>query len=132
MAILAEDGNQYEVRIKRIPHNTYFEEHVKVGDREKPDAIKCDRYIVGEPGQQYAVQITIKKGFQWNQFEEVSMGLYLPGSLDPLAWTYLGKSIAGRIGNGDVTIDLDCINHESLRNFIGAPFSFKNLAIGSF
>jgi hypothetical protein len=130
MVILTEDGNQYEVRIKRVPQNTYFKEHIKVGDREKPDAIQCDRYIVGEQDQQYAIEITIKKGFQWDNFGKVAMGLFLPGCKYPVAVRCFHKSRAIDIGTIDVSVDLECINHASFSDFRGAPFSFKNLAIG--
>jgi hypothetical protein len=132
MAILSEHGNQYEVRIKRIPQNTYFKEHVKVGDRQKPDDFECDRYIVGEPGQKYAVEISIKEGFRWDDYDRVSMSLYLPGDRDPIACDFVTYSEGKKLGIGkvDVNIDLDCVNHESRREFHGAPFSFRNLAIG--
>jgi hypothetical protein len=132
MAIFSEDGNQYEVRIKRIPQNTYFEEHVQVGDREKPGAIECDRYIVGELGQKYAVEITIKDSFRWGDYDRVAMSLNLPGDLESIAWNCVMYSERKQLGIGevDVNIDLDCVNHEYRREFHGAPFSFRNLAIG--
>jgi hypothetical protein len=134
MAILSEDGNEYEVRIKRIPQDTYFKEHVKVGDREKPDAVECDRYIVGEQGQKYAVEITIKEGFHWDGYDQVGMGLFLPGDVNPIAWDCVRYSERKKLGIGkvDVNVDLDCINYESRSEFHGAPFSFQNLAIGLF
>jgi hypothetical protein len=132
MAILTEGGNKCEVRIKRIPQNTYFKEHVKVGGREKPDAIQCDRYIVGEQGQKYTVQITIKKGFRWDNFEHVAIAVFLTGRREPIALSGLHKSNAVNIGKADVTVELDCVNSSSLSDFHGAPFSFQSLTIGMF
>jgi len=34
MVILREEGNEYEVRVKRVPQGTCFKEYVKIGDRE--------------------------------------------------------------------------------------------------
>ena len=71
MAILTEEGNEYEVRIKRVPQGTYFKEYVKIGDREQAESTRCERYIVAEPGQRYEIEVTIKKGFEWGEFEKV-------------------------------------------------------------
>jgi hypothetical protein len=57
MAILSQQINQVEVRIRRHPQNTYFDEYVKVGDREKTDATSCNRYIIPEPGQMYTIEL---------------------------------------------------------------------------
>ncbi|KAE9374197.1 hypothetical protein N431DRAFT_556570 [Stipitochalara longipes BDJ] len=80
MAILSEQGNEYEVRIVRRPQNTYFDEHVKIGDRERPDAVECDRNIVAEPEQRYGIEVTLKSGFRWGEFDEVWVGLIFAGS----------------------------------------------------
>jgi hypothetical protein len=81
MAILTgtQDGsNEVEVRIKRWPENTYFEEHIKIGDREKVNATSCDRYIVPEPGTQYYIEVVLKAGYNFN-CQEVQVELFFPG-----------------------------------------------------
>ena len=69
MAILKCGNDEYEVRIKRYPEKTYFDEYVKTGDREKSSATSCDRYIVGEDGVRYTIEVTLKKGFTFGEFE---------------------------------------------------------------
>jgi hypothetical protein len=61
--VLNREPIEYEIRIKRYPEGTYFEEHVKTevidwyGDNER------ERYIIGESGTKFTVEVTLKKGF---------------------------------------------------------------------
>ncbi|KAF8851153.1 hypothetical protein BDZ45DRAFT_808585 [Acephala macrosclerotiorum] len=50
MAILKEGNDKYELRIKSYTSKTYFDEHVKVEDREKPGDWEFKRHIIGEEG----------------------------------------------------------------------------------
>jgi hypothetical protein len=79
MAILSEGDDQYEVRIKRYPDKTYFDEHIKVGDREKPNAQSCERYIVGEEKITYTIELILHKGFNFGKYEFVRMQLWFHG-----------------------------------------------------
>ena len=79
MAILKSGNDEYEVRIKRYPEKTYFDEYVKTGDREESSATSCDRYIVGEDGVRYTIEVTLKKGFSFGDYEVVRARLYIPG-----------------------------------------------------
>jgi hypothetical protein len=53
MAILKSGNDEYEVRIKRYPEKTYFDEYIKTVEREKKAATTCKRYIVGGDGVRY-------------------------------------------------------------------------------
>jgi hypothetical protein len=80
MAILTQDDNKVEVKIKRFPQGTDFNEYVKIGDREKRGATSCERYIIPEPGTKYAIEITLKKGYLFGpDCNCVKATLYLPG-----------------------------------------------------
>ncbi|EPE29873.1 hypothetical protein GLAREA_01033 [Glarea lozoyensis ATCC 20868] len=81
MAILsgrADGSNEVEVRVKRWPEDTYFEEYIKTGDREKATATACERYIVPEPGKQYIIEVVLKAGYDFN-CQEVRIELFFPG-----------------------------------------------------
>jgi hypothetical protein len=79
MAILKERGDQYEVRIKRYPEGTYFDEYVKNGERDKSSAKKCDRYIIGESGVKYTIEVTLRNGFNFGKYDRVHVQLFFPG-----------------------------------------------------
>lgn len=85
MAILPKDINPIEVRIRRYPESTYFEEYVKVGDREKADATSCTRYIIPEMSQKYTVEVKLKKGYNFGVAKCVSVCLFLPGISHPIS-----------------------------------------------
>jgi hypothetical protein len=85
MAILSQQINEVEVRIRRHPQNTYFDEYVKVGDREKTDATLCNRYIIPEPGQMYTIEVTLKRGYNFGNAGHVSASLCLPGVENPIS-----------------------------------------------
>jgi hypothetical protein len=85
MAILSLGPNKVEVRIRRHPQNTSFDEYVKVGDREKTDATSCDRYIIPEPGQIYTIEVTLKRGYNFGKADCVSASLCLLGVAKPIS-----------------------------------------------
>lgn len=130
MVILSDEGNEYEVRIIRRPQSTYFDEHVKVGDRLSPEATECERYIVGEPGQTYAVEVTIKKGFQWGKFDAIGAHLMFDGVVASTSMMSKG-TMTENPGLNDNKMVLDHINStkQGAEN-VGASFTFRNLEIG--
>ncbi|PVH79765.1 hypothetical protein DL98DRAFT_655164 [Cadophora sp. DSE1049] len=79
MAILKDGNDTYEVRIKRYPDGTYFDEHIKVEEREKPDATISTRYIVGEAGMRYTIEFTLREGFDFGEYDRVQALLCFPG-----------------------------------------------------
>lgn len=85
MAILSLGLNKVEVCIRRHPQNTYFDEYVKVGDREKTDATSCSRYIIPEPGQMYTIEVTLKRGYNFGNAGSVRASLCLPGVAKPIS-----------------------------------------------
>ena len=91
MAILTNGDDKYEVKIKKFPENTYFDEHVKIGEREKPDARSCDRYIVVEDEVKYTIELTLHKGFNFGKYEIVRLKLWYPGEVEEVASISLRK-----------------------------------------
>ena len=91
MAILTDGDDKYEVKIKKFPENTYFDEHVKAGEREKPDARSCDRYIVVEDEVKYTIELTLHKGFNFGKYEIVDLKLWYPGEVEHVASISLQK-----------------------------------------
>lgn len=132
MAILTEEGNEYEVRIKRTHNNTYFKEYVKSGDREDQDATSIDRYIVGESGTKYSVEVTLKEGFKFAPYEEVYAAMFISG---------VGRSLCDEEINDpapkykytdeDIHLNLAVVSNQSYYpSLFGRPFVFRSLDIG--
>jgi hypothetical protein len=51
------------VKIIRCPGNTYFDEHVDTEEPDIPDATSYVRYLVGEPGQNFSIEVKLKTGY---------------------------------------------------------------------
>jgi len=133
MAILMEEGNEYEVRVKRVPQGTYFKEYVKIGDREQVESTRCDRYIVAEPGQQYEIEINIRKGFHWGEYQRVRARLFLPGFEQRVASKSFNREEFGsEIKYEGASLTIDCINGFQYPQLVGAPFTFREMEIGMF
>jgi hypothetical protein len=91
MAVLTEESDQYEVRMKRFPEGTYFDEYVKTGERDKPTATECDRYIIGESGVKYTIEVTLRKGFNFGKFSQIRVMLFFPGSKSSISFIDIFK-----------------------------------------
>jgi len=133
MAILSEEGNEYEVRIQRNRDYTYFEEYVKVGDRERLGALSCERYIVGEPGTSYRIKVIVKKGFKWGNYEAVEAQFGFPGNDDPFASVTLDRQPHSKNRlDEDASIYIDCVNTKlNGAKIFGGTLSFRSLQIGT-
>jgi hypothetical protein len=134
MAILSKEINQVEVRIRRHPENTYFDEYVKVGDREKTDATACDRYIIPEVGQMYTIEVTLKRGYNFGNTNAVRASLHLPGGTRAIS----AKSIFppkdyDDFTEEDLTIHLTYAKRVRVggRSISGARFVFHKVSIGN-
>jgi hypothetical protein len=134
MAILKSGSDEYEVRIKRYPEKTYFDECVKTGDREEPSATSCDRYIVGEDGVRYTIEVTLKKGFSFGDYEVVRARLFIPGHEVSISENDVHKPEDFENGiKSDMTTELQYadVTVEGSK-VLGARFGFRNLLLGSF
>jgi hypothetical protein len=129
MAILQQGKNQVEVRIKREPEGSYFDEFVKLNDREKPDIRMCQHYIVGEPGVTYSIEVTLKAGYDFGNCKKVKVWLYTHGRKEIVAQGTFRRNLA--VVTEDVKILLSKTNlllgGQKLR---GASLAFKDLKIG--
>jgi len=85
MAILKDGTDEYEVRIKRYPDGTYFDEYVSTREREKSEVRNCDRFIIGEGDVTYTIDMTLKKGFNFVGYSHVRARLYIPGQEDSVS-----------------------------------------------
>lgn len=133
MAILTRDESQIEVKIKKHSDETYFEEYVKVGDREKPDATSCERYIVPEPGVTFTIEVTLKKGFVFGKYTVVRAYLYVPGFKQWVARAKTSRPKNHQRGTKeDITLEINPIEVLfSGQRFEGARLGFKELSIGT-
>ncbi|KAF7944476.1 hypothetical protein EAE96_010867 [Botrytis aclada] len=132
MAILAEDGNEYEVKIVNAVTGQSFEEYVMLGDREKHSEREVERYITAYPGIMFKIQIILKTGFRFKPFDAVEANLYFKGQS-----TYCGLAVLSDPHPGhdartkqDLRMEIACVNMSNYgKNIIGAPFVFKELKI---
>lgn len=93
MAILRKDegygSDCLEVRIKKLPDQTYFEEFE--GSPEKPEAQRSDRYIPVESGAKWNVEFILRKRFQFGAYHCVHARLRVPGMDGNLATVNVDK-----------------------------------------
>jgi len=132
MAILSQEFNQVEVRVRRHPQNTYFDEYVKVGDREKTNAASCDRYIVPEPGQMYTIEVTLKKGYHFGNWSRVGAGLFLPGVNKPISLGMLRPPSDKDFAEEDITLSMAYARSLLVKDRVlsGSRFAFRTMKIG--
>jgi hypothetical protein len=133
MAILKGGNEEYEVRIKRYPEKTYFDEYIKTGEREKTAATKCKRYIVGEDGVKYTIEVTLKKGFMFGEFHSVQAKLKVPGKTDSVCHKNIRRPADYKDGIKEkITTELEYadVTVRGLK-LMGARFAFRSLALGT-
>jgi hypothetical protein len=133
MAILGVESNKVEVRIVRNQLGTYFDEYVKVGDREKRDAITCERYIIPDPGVIYSIEVTLKEGYQFGNAEMVRCMMYLPGVNSPVS--VLSILRPRNLGHDVLEEDIvKCIEYADTevngRKISGCRLVFRDISIG--
>lgn len=132
MVVLSEDGNEYEVRVRRAPQGTYFDERIKFGDPWETKDLTADRYIVAEPGQEYAVEVIVKKGMKWGPYKQISATMFFVNGEEAVAGYFLDRKDEEETTTEDHILTFACVNYAPLgTNLIGAPFTFQNLAIGT-
>jgi hypothetical protein len=133
MAILSKEINQVEVRIRRHPENTYFDEYIKVGDREKTDATSCDRYIIPELGEMYTIEVTLRRGYNFGNSKSVSAALFLPGVARPISRTVIWPpKDYENFTDEDIKIELTYAERVKVNglDISGARLAFRGVSIG--
>jgi len=128
MAILNQDKNQVEVRIRREPEGSYFDEFVKIEGAPPPNVQTCEHYIVGEPGITYSIEVTLKAGYDFGKCKAVKAWLHTHGRNNAVAE-------AGFIERTTTTGDLKRILSKTNlliegQRLKGASLTFKELNIG--
>jgi hypothetical protein len=135
MAILFDvEANEYEVRIKRYPEGTYFEEHVKTERRERDWDQDRERYIIGESGAKFTIEVTLRKGFYFVEYDVVQAQLFLPGRDDSVTRIHINKP-SDLDGKRRTTSDIiDQLQYADVeiggKKVLGARFAFRDLVIG--
>lgn len=131
MAILKEHKDQYEVRVKKYSDNTYFDEHLRLDAREKPGATSCRRYIVPEKDENFVFEVTLHEGFDFEQYDQVRLELFLPGMKNPTSFIDISRPEDSRILSTSVSRELksaDLTMGGLTRK--GAKFAWKDLEKG--
>jgi hypothetical protein len=134
MAILKSGNDECEIRIKRYPEKTYFDEYVKTKDREESSATSCDRYIIGEDGVKYTIEVTLKKGFRFGDYDVVQAQLFIPGQEKGICSTNIRRPADHEGGiKTDLTKNLEYadVTVGGIK-VLGARFGLRNLLLGMF
>ncbi|TGO40014.1 hypothetical protein BHYA_0044g00340 [Botrytis hyacinthi] len=130
MAILNTSQGEVEVRIKRYPDDTYYDEYIKVEGKEKSTDIKRERYIVAEPDTTYHIEVTLKAGFDFGDHDVIAAYLYFSDGNNLISsigfWEHkytrkLKEDIVKNIQYDDVEVDGEKV--------FGARFSFRQIEI---
>jgi len=80
MPIIEHQGNKIQVKIQRQPDKSYFDEYVKTGSREPPNTQTYERYIIGEHDTIYEIEIILKAGYKFRDYERVKASLCIGDS----------------------------------------------------
>ncbi|KAG4415213.1 hypothetical protein IFR04_011624 [Cadophora malorum] len=106
MAILTEHRDKYEVRIKRYPDGTYFDEYEATEPRGvNKDRIvnRRNRYIVGEEGTTYTIEVTLHEGFDFGTYSDVHVQLFVPEADGCVCYMNIKKPKSQRESSPDLT-----------------------------
>jgi len=131
MPIIEHQGNKIEVKIQRQPDKTYFDEYVKTGNREIPNAQTYERYIIGEHGTIFEIEVTLKVGYKFRDYERYRVYLYIGDVQQKSKISFVSlnrpakhengikEDLKGYIRSADTVIDGKMVT--------GAKFSFHGL-----
>ncbi|KAF5871091.1 uncharacterized protein Bfra_007604 [Botrytis fragariae] len=128
MAILNTSQGEVEVRIKRYPDDTYYDEHIKVERKELASDVIRTRYIIAEPDTLYYIEVTLKPGFDTGGYDAIDAKLYFSDPGEQISsicfWQLKGprklkESIVQKIQYADVEVDGEKV--------LGARFSFRSI-----
>ncbi|KAI9649998.1 hypothetical protein NHQ30_000011 [Ciborinia camelliae] len=120
MAILNTTQGQVEVRIKRYPDHTYYDEYIKVERKEEELDDTRERYIVAEAGTTYYIEVTLKEDFNFGEYNHIQAALFFPGRKKHISSiNFLGLYRVGKIEYADVDINGQKVH--------GARFAFRSL-----
>lgn len=131
MAILKEEGNEYEIQIVNAVTGQSFKEYVKLGNQENCTDREATRYITAHPGIMFKIQITLKAGFCFKPFDAVEANLYFRGQSTYCSLAVLSDPNPDHARTKqDLRMEISCVNMSNYgKNIIGAPFVFKELKI---
>jgi hypothetical protein len=131
MAILKLAKNEVEVRIRREPDGDYLEEFVTLHDREQPNAQTCERYIIAKPGITFAIEATLRKGYNFGKCEMVTVLGFANGGKQEVAQGKILKDEESPVATEDLkTIVSKTDLRVGGKGLIGAGFAYRTLDIG--
>lgn len=134
MAILKTELGEVEVRIKRYPDDTYYDEYIKVESKEKSTDVRRERYIVAEPDTTFYIEVILKEGFKMSKYSSIEACVYVADTKEDISSiTLLSRHVEESNRNAkmdhiqkmqyaDVEIDGQKI--------LGARFAFRKIEIG--
>ncbi|KAF7944478.1 hypothetical protein EAE96_010869 [Botrytis aclada] len=133
MAILNTSQGEVEVRIKRYPEDTYYDEHIKVEGKERKTDTERERYIIAEPGTTYYMEIILKKGFKIGKYSTIDARVYLPDREEHMSSIILlSKHFDGskEKAETDLIRKMQYVDVEiDGQKMLGARFAFKKIEI---
>lgn len=134
MAILKNFRGEIEVRIKRYPDETYYDEFIKTNRREQENDESHERYIISESGTAFFIEVTLRKGFSGGYEDNcVEAAIILPGHEEPIGSLHFYPPAYPKETEEDKVLrfkdfDVD-VDGYTMRD---ASFSFRELQIGRY
>jgi hypothetical protein len=134
VVLTADDLGSVEVRLKKYPleNDSYFEEYVKVGDRDGMTNSKY-RYVIAEAESEYCIEVAVKAGFKLDENTHVLVEVFHKDQRIVLE-EFDGSSTLNRkhCTKADMVYlvkDTQTVASNG-RVFQGARLTFENLSIG--
>ncbi|KAF7935425.1 uncharacterized protein EAE97_008332 [Botrytis byssoidea] len=133
MAILKTELGEVEVRIKRYPDDTYYDEYIKVEGKEKSTDIERERYIVAEPDTTFYIEVTLKEGFKIGKYSSIGAFVHLPDRDDSISSIAL---LSRHVVESNRNVKIDHIQKMQYadveidgQKMLGARFAFRKIEI---
>jgi hypothetical protein len=141
MVFLGPPGGEIEVRLVKPPFDAvesariYFDEYEKLGTPHAENlSYKSTRYIVPE-NTQYAIELTLKKGFDYEEWEGIYVKVYNKVKMSEIG----GKKLPKPLGQRDLLhsvkkILVDRFDHapKDGNYTMNATLTFRALDTGTF
>ncbi|KAF7932187.1 hypothetical protein BELL_0358g00100 [Botrytis elliptica] len=130
MAILNTSQGEVEVRIKRYPDDTYYDEYIKVERKERGTDTKRERYIVAEPDTTYYIEVTLKAGFDFGDNDVMGANLHFSGRDKRISGISFWEHKYTRKLKEDIVRNIQYAYEEVVgEKVLGARFFFRQIEI---
>ncbi|KAF7886688.1 uncharacterized protein EAF02_003335 [Botrytis sinoallii] len=133
MAILKTKLGKVEVRIKRYPDDTYYDEYIKVEGKERSTDFSRERYIIAEPDITFYIEVILKEGFKMSKYSSIDARVYVADKDKFISSTTLLSSDIEGSKRKAKTDHIQKMQYVDVKidgqKILGARFAFKKIEI---